>query len=137
MTNTKRVPWIDDAKMFAMLFVVLGHTNGVVGHVDSTIFNMWIVSFNMALFVVLSGVTSSKWYIRTKTWNDVFNYVIKITERILLPAAMARVALSIVSSILGLSFLKLFISLSIIVIVFLIYKYKAQHINKAINFYII
>lgn len=134
MTNTKRVPWIDDAKMFAMLFVVLGHTNGVVGHVDSTIFNMWIVSFNMALFVVLSGVTSSKWYIRTKTWNDVFNYVIKITERILLPAAMARVALSIVSSILGLSFLKLFISLSIIVIVFLIYKYKAQHINKAINF---
>ena len=49
--NKKRVVWIDYAKAFAMLFVIIGHVE-----TGSRLTN-WVYSFHMPLFFFLSGIT--------------------------------------------------------------------------------
>lgn len=47
----KRVVWIDYAKAFAMLFVIIGHVETGNSLTD------WVYSFHMPLFFFLSGLT--------------------------------------------------------------------------------
>lgn len=52
MKQIKRIEWIDIAKGYGMIFVILGHMN--VGKVG-----MWIYTFHMPLFFFLSGYVFS------------------------------------------------------------------------------
>lgn len=54
MTDKKRIRWIDYAKAFAMLLVVIGHVSYGNGLTN------WLYSFHMPLFFFLSGVTLKK-----------------------------------------------------------------------------
>lgn len=49
--NTKRIEWIDVAKALAIILVGIGHYNCPRG------LQIWIYSFHMPLFFILSGVT--------------------------------------------------------------------------------
>ena len=83
----KRISWIDDAKMFAMFCVVFGHisdlfSKNIVGFHQ---INAWIISFNMAIFVFLSGYTSYSGLNKIFNIKDYLQYVYKIGKRLLIP----------------------------------------------------
>jgi len=82
-----RVAWIDAIKMFAMFCVVFGHCCSVLSNELPAYkyVNLFIVSFNMPLFVFITGFTSYNTLSKLDTWNDLFNYICKISERIALP----------------------------------------------------
>ncbi len=83
----KRIAWLDSLKMFAMFLVVFGHccslqSNNLIGihYLDQ-----WIVSFNMPLFVFVSGLVAYKSLNGLYSWTDCLSYIRKISERIALP----------------------------------------------------
>lgn len=82
-----RIAWIDALKMFAMLFVIFYHCKYIQSPnlIGYNYLNLWIVSFNMPLFVFLSGLTSYKGLNALCSWKDFFNYIEKISKRIALP----------------------------------------------------
>lgn len=84
--NSKRIAWIDNAKMIAMLFVILGHTWRIVHSPLPEWLNMFILVFNMPIFVILSGYTSYKSINSIFTISDLLVYVEKITKRMLVPS---------------------------------------------------
>lgn len=57
-----RVAWLDNVKMYAMLWVILGHVMTIVikTNVDLSgrVMEHFIVAFNMPLFVMLSGYSN-------------------------------------------------------------------------------
>ena len=53
--NTKREAWIDAVRIFAMLSVVFGHSIGASGVVGRDGLVLWMVAWNMPLFIMLSG----------------------------------------------------------------------------------
>lgn len=59
-----RVAWLDNVKMYAMLWVILGHVMTIVikTNVDLSgrVMEHFIVAFNMPLFVMLSGYSNFK-----------------------------------------------------------------------------
>ena len=57
MKGTDRIEWIDIAKGFGILLVILGHT---IAYDCSHIVYNSIYSFHMPLFFFLSGVMSKK-----------------------------------------------------------------------------
>ena len=81
-----RIAWIDNAKMIAMLFVILGHTSRIIHCPMPEWLNMFILAFNMPLFVVLSGYTQFKALQRLRNLQDLINYIYKLTCRMLVPA---------------------------------------------------
>lgn len=83
----KRISWIDDAKMFAMFCVVFGHISGLFSKniVGFHQINAWIISFNMAIFVFLSGYTSYSGLNKIFNIKDYLQYVYKIGKRLLIP----------------------------------------------------
>ena len=86
-TMGRRIIWLDDAKMFAMMCVVFYHClkympADMVG-CRATI--EVITSFNMHLFVVLAGFTSYRSLQRIASWNDYRGYVVKIALHLLVP----------------------------------------------------
>lgn len=92
-----RISWLDDAKCFGIICVILGHIIGFLNEdsaLGSKIVQGIIVSFNMPLFFMLSGYTLKK-----RKWKNVactFEYCIKITMRLFLPALVWGVLLYIV-----------------------------------------
>lgn len=83
-----RISWIDDAKMFAMFCVVFGHVSGLFSNklVGFYPINTAIVSFNMPLFVFLSGYTASRSINKVESFGSLWNYFKKVGLRILVPA---------------------------------------------------
>jgi acyltransferase len=61
--SKNRIPWIDNAKAFAMLFIVLGHTLA-----DGKVY-FYLYSFHVILFFFLSGLTFSS---RKKPWEFIW-----------------------------------------------------------------
>lgn len=127
--QNNRISWIDNAKMFAMFCVVFGHisdlfSNNITGFHQ---INAWIVSFNMAIFVFLSGYTSYHGLDKIVNIKEYLKYVYKIGKRLLIPtltfSLLALILSRSVSHALGEAwFLKmlfrlLFISSSIILII--------------------
>lgn len=69
-TSKNRIEWIDIAKAFGIILVIVGHTVGYRTHIQNIIF-----SFHMPLFIILSGYTfsenNSPKDILGKTWLDI------------------------------------------------------------------
>lgn len=85
--NANRISWIDNAKMFAMFCVVFGHISdlfpkNILGFHQ---INAWIVSFNMAIFIFLSGYTSYHGLDKIVDIKDYLKYIYKIGKRLLIP----------------------------------------------------
>lgn len=82
-----RIAWIDNVKMVAMLFVIIGHTWRII-HCDLPVWmSLFIGTFNMPLFVMMTGYTSVKSIDRIDNIIALRDYLLKITKRILVPSA--------------------------------------------------
>lgn len=86
-TPSRRISWIDDAKMFAMLSVIAFHAIGymsekLAGRNDALNF---IGTYNMQLFMFLAGYTSMKSLEKVTNWNTYWHYVVKIALHLMLP----------------------------------------------------
>lgn len=83
-----RLAWVDNVKMFAMLCVIIGHSfaciTGDFNGYDEI--NLFIVAFNMSLFVFISGFTSSKGLLNISSLKELMNYINKILWRVGVPA---------------------------------------------------
>ena len=73
-----RIVWVDIAKAVAIIAMILGH------EVDGTSLHIWIFSFHMPIFFILSGYTS---HIVT-SWKDWRQQMRKLAVRILIPALL-------------------------------------------------
>lgn len=83
---SKRTPWLDNAKMVAMLCVIAGHTAGLfVNGLPGRVLGI-IVAFNMPLFVLLSGYTSLGGMLRLDSIKSLLYYAEKILWRMMIPA---------------------------------------------------
>ena len=89
MDTYKRIDWIDSAKGFAILSVIVGHT------LSTFILRGMIFSFHMPLFFILSGYTSKSITNKENLLNKLKNtfksliipaYIIFFTRLILLPS---------------------------------------------------
>lgn len=80
-----RSPWLDNAKMMAMLCVIAGHTGEWFGGWPLNIGSM-IVAFNMPLFVLLSGYTSLGGLLRLDSLSGLIRYAEKVLWRMVVPA---------------------------------------------------
>lgn len=87
-TNKTRIAWVDNVKMIAILFVILGHTWRIIHCPMPEWLGLFIISFNMALFVMMTGFTSVRSIDSIDSLNTLWNYVYKITKRILMPATV-------------------------------------------------
>lgn len=81
-----RIAWIDNTKLVAMLFVMLGHTWRIIHCPLPVWLDAFILSFNMSLFVILSGYTSVNSLSRITSFDSLIGYVDKITKRMLVPS---------------------------------------------------
>lgn len=92
-SNNQRIIWIDNAKALAMFCVVFGHINGLFNHdiAGFAVLNNFIVSFNMYLFVFLSGYVSVYGLLKITTVNDWVAYVKKMFMRLMIPSLVAHI----------------------------------------------
>lgn len=91
--NHNRIAWIDNVRLFAILCVVFGHS---CFHCDPEKlgYSIWgfqwltafIVSFNMQLFVFLSGYCAWKGIEHIDTLKKLTEYWLKISKRVAIPA---------------------------------------------------
>lgn len=77
--TSKRIQWIDIAKFFAIVFMIIGHIT------KNQVIRMFIFSFHMPLFIILSGYT----YNPPKTLNKLNSNIKKYIKKILCPYAIA------------------------------------------------
>lgn len=75
MNVKKRIKWIDIAKGIAIILMIIGHT------IPYNTFNIFIFSFHMQLFVILSGIT----YKMPKDKDDIKNRLKKYIKQLLMP----------------------------------------------------
>lgn len=88
MTKNHRIPWIDNVKFLAIWCVIFGHFNGQIfthGRPGFDIINLFIVIFNMPLFVFMSGYSNYKSLKKLDGLKSLWNYLVKTFERIILP----------------------------------------------------
>lgn len=95
----KRLAWIDNAKMIAMLFVIMGHTYRIIHCPMPEWLNCFILAFNMPFFVILSGYTSYKSIIRIYSFSDLFFFLEKLTKRMLVPAVVFTYTLRFIDTL--------------------------------------
>ena len=83
-----RIAWLDNVKMFAMLWVILGHVMTIVikTNVDLSgkIMEHFIVAFNMPLFVIISGYSNLNTFNKITEWRELVDFVKKSVIHILL-----------------------------------------------------
>lgn len=90
--NVARLSWIDDIRAIAISMVIFGHALGYnlfskdIPFLESV--NSWIVSFNMPLFVIMSGYTNCRSFKKICSFDDVINYIDKSVNRLLVPSVM-------------------------------------------------
>ena len=79
-----RIAWIDNARFFAILCVILYHSSQLVS--NEYYYAGWIIeSFNMALFFFLSGLTSYRSIGKIESLKDWLDFFKKKFIRIMLP----------------------------------------------------
>lgn len=77
MAEKKRIVWIDQLRAIAFYFVGLGHLNSYYGPL-----NVWIYSFHMPMFFLISGLNLNI----TKIYNTKFkDYFLHLVQRMLVP----------------------------------------------------
>lgn len=85
----KRIPYLDIAKGFAILFVIIGHCK-----YSPSIVNGWLYSFHMPLFYILSGLTFN-----VDHYKDFKSFFIKKVKSLLIPYYLLCIMLLILTSI--------------------------------------
>ena len=81
-----RLAWIDNAKMVAMICVIIGHAGGLFANgIPGRLMGI-IVGFNMPLFVLLSGLVSLGALSRLVDFKSLTDYFEKILWRMMIPA---------------------------------------------------
>lgn len=80
-----REAWLDNAKMFAMLCVIVGHVGDLFGGWPFDIGGV-VVGFNMPLFFLMAGITSLSGPCKVDSFNSLLNYGEKILNRMVIPA---------------------------------------------------
>lgn len=83
-----RIPWIDNIKFLAIWCVIFGHFNGQIfthGRLGFEMINLFIVIFNMPLFVFMSGYSNYKSLRKLDGIKNLWDYLVKTFERIILP----------------------------------------------------
>lgn len=83
LLNTNRIAWIDNIRAFAILMVILGHS---LNSPDAAPIVRWIVSFNMPLFVIISGYCAYHNMSQSTDFSGLIKFMEKTTTHILLPA---------------------------------------------------
>lgn len=130
--NVTRLSWIDDIKAIAISLVILGHALGYnlfskdIPFLES--FNSWIVSFNMPLFVIMSGFTNCRSFKKISSFDDVIKYIDRTVNRLLVPSVMLT---AIVVFILG--YYKNFFDLLSGVFCMLSYHFFYYYLSKYSN----
>lgn len=81
-----RLAWLDNAKMVAMICVIIGHTGGLFANGIPERLMGIIVGFNMPLFVLLSGFVSLGAISRLVDFRALTEYFEKILWRMMIPA---------------------------------------------------
>lgn len=94
-----RIPWVDNVKMVAILFVILGHTWRIIHCPLPEWLSLFILSFNMALFVIMTGYMSVKAIDKISCYKDLWSYFLKITKRILVPSAFFSTSMAIITAL--------------------------------------
>ena len=99
MDKGKRILWLDNLKLFLMIFVIFGHVKNlcnvdVIGMKWASEF--W-VAWDMPAFVFLSGYMSFNSLSKIKTKESLFTYLKKISKRMLLPLIVAVAVLRAIS----------------------------------------
>lgn len=80
--NINRISWLDNAKMLAMLCVILYHVGSFCPLGEA---GTMIESFNMPLFMILSGYACYPSLFKEKTIREWLNYIKKNFVRIMVP----------------------------------------------------
>ena len=84
--SVNRLAWLDNAKMVAMICVIIGHTGGLFANgIPGRLMGI-IVGFNMPLFVLLSGFVSLGALSRLVVFKSLTDYCEKILWRMMIPA---------------------------------------------------
>lgn len=132
--NTKREAWIDAVRIFAMLSVVFGHSIGASGVVGRDGLVLWMVAWNMPLFIMLSGYTLVNRLKKTDTLKSVGLSAIQLGKRMIVPAVVIGNIMNCVGCVGKKEWLMLgLLLLSIIVILFLYKKYRQSNQELYIN----
>lgn len=84
--SKQRLPWLDNAKMVAMICVIIGHTGSLFANGFPSRLLGIIVGFNMPLFVLLSGLVSLGALSRLVDFRSLADYYEKILWRMMIPA---------------------------------------------------
>lgn len=84
--RSRRIAWIDNVRAFAIILVVLEHSLSKCEYGDSIV--RWIISFDMPLFVIISGYCAYHTFNKSLYLKDIPLYIEKTTRHILLPALM-------------------------------------------------
>lgn len=96
ISSIKRIAWIDNVRVFAILMVILGHS---LISPNATPIVRWIIAFNMPLFVIISGYCAYHTLSVPATWKEFPAYLEKTTKHILFPALMGTMAVSLVNQV--------------------------------------
>lgn len=83
--SLSRLSWIDNAKAIAILAVVWMHVGNIIPADFDVLPRGFIISFNMHLFVFLSGLCAFKSISRVRSWGNLWEYIKKSCFRIGLP----------------------------------------------------
>lgn len=92
----KRIDWIDIAKGIAIILMIIGHTI----HFTSPFF-IWIFSFHMPLFVILSGIN----YKTPSNKNDLKKNITKYIKRLFIPYLITLLICISITSIKNFNFM--------------------------------
>lgn len=87
-TKCRRLPWIDDMKMVAMMAIILGHSYSYLHGTKiegATLVQNVLISFAIPMFMFVAGITSYSGATRCETLQDLIVYIEKITLRLGVP----------------------------------------------------
>lgn len=130
-----RIAWLDNVKMFAMLWVILGHVMTIVikTNVDLSgkIMEHFIVAFNMPLFVIISGYSNLNTFNKITEWRELVDFVKKSVIHILLPVVtfcVIGLTPNFIFSPFWFLNMILYLMIGFAVIHFAVYSIKRQHL---------
>lgn len=141
VSRGSRIAWIDNIRLFAILCVIFGHcwylgdSNALGGYeVAGYHFQkLFIVSFNMPLFVFLSGYCAYNGITSIKSFDSLVSYWKKIAMRIAIPTFLLFMLEGVIGRIQKQDYLVSICLLGIIIAVFIsyyLYRHSARRILK-------
>ena len=133
---SQRISWIDNLKSFAIFLLFWGHCCGCFDFG-----NLFIVAWHMPLFVFASGYTSLGLKNKIQSWQDVHQYILKLSLRLAVPCILyvfSSMAVGYATQGRGGRFLiVILLGSSSLLFSFLLYKNKINGIKRTILLYCI